>query len=541
MKPSAVAWSFACALAAVVAGAGCTTAPPPPNHTSEAPPPRPTLRLFVLSTLAGGLEPCGCTKTQLGGVDKLAAHLVAQRAGAAKGMLVAAGPLWFVDPAIKPERKVQDGAKADALADALREMSLVAWAPGANDWAAGAAEFERLAKKSGAKPLAANVQAPALAASTLETAGWLKVGILGLSDPKTQVGKYPDGVTVSGDVLAAARREIASLRQQGAHVLVALAALPRGEALRLADELPELGVLVLGKPAAAGEINDHQADPMLVGSTLVVEAANHAQTVSVVDIYAVEGDKAPLVLADTGVARAVAIANLARRENTLDAQIDNWERSGSVDPKDLAARKQEQKALAAERKALEAEVPPAPAQSFFRYGFAEVKESMGREPHVRERLVAYYRQVNEHNKAAFAGSLPPAVMQGEAGYLGVEACSSCHPGARRVWDGTPHAQAYVTLQTEFKEYNLDCVSCHVTGYGRPGGSTVTVNDTLRGVQCEECHGPGSLHAARPDKERLITRSPDLGRCAASCHHPPHVAEFDPKLMVDRILGPGHGK
>ena len=40
-----------------------------------------------------------------------------------------------------------------------------------------------------------------------------------------------------------------------------------------------------------------------------------------------------------------------------------------------------------------------------------------------------------------------------------------------MWDGTPHAHAYATLEKGFKEFNLDCVSCHVTGYGKPGGSS----------------------------------------------------------------------
>ena len=44
-----------------------------------------------------------------------------------------------------------------------------------------------------------------------------------------------------------------------------------------------------------------------------------------------------------------------------------------------------------------------------------------------------------------------------------------------------------TLTTQFKEFNLDCVGCHVTGYGRPGGSTVTHVEKLKDVQCEACH------------------------------------------------------
>src|SRR5438309_2264604 len=39
----------------------------------------PTLRFYLVSDLAGALEPCGCTKDQLGGVDHLAAWIHAEQ------------------------------------------------------------------------------------------------------------------------------------------------------------------------------------------------------------------------------------------------------------------------------------------------------------------------------------------------------------------------------------------------------------------------------------------------------------------------------
>jgi hypothetical protein len=108
-----------------------------------------------------------------------------------------------------------------------------------------------------------------------------------------------------------------------------------------------------------------------------------------------------------------------------------------------------------------------------------------------------------------------------------------------VWNRTPHAGAYDTLARQFKEFNLDCVSCHVTGYERPGGSSVTHVTGLTNVQCENCHGPGSKHAASPSDKSLIVTVPDAATCL-SCHHPPHVEQFDPSAKMREILGPGHG-
>jgi hypothetical protein len=148
--------------------------------------------------------------------------------------------------------------------------------------------------------------------------------------------------------------------------------------------------------------------------------------------------------------------------------------------------------------------------------------------------------VNDTNKRDLASRVPKPAAKGEPSYVGIEMCTSCHDEPRKVWDATRHAHAYETLSKQFKEYNLDCVSCHVTGYDRPGGSTVTHVDNLKDVQCEVCHGPGSLHMAKPEKVKMPVPKPEADTCLA-CHHPPHVHVFDAKAKMAEILGPGHGK
>jgi len=170
----------------------------------------------------------------------------------------------------------------------------------------------------------------------------------------------------------------------------------------------------------------------------------------------------------------------------------------------------------------------------------EVRSRLGSDARVGERMKAYYSRVNDHNKVAFADRKPPEVARGESGYAGVEACTTCHDEAREVWNRTRHAHAYATLSSQFKEYNLDCVSCHVTGYEKPGGSTVTMNASLQNVQCEACHGPGQAHVKEPQKPGLIVRDPKPELCAGSCHHPPHVEGFDPVKAKKLVIGPGHG-
>jgi hypothetical protein len=244
-------------------------------------------------------------------------------------------------------------------------------------------------------------------------------------------------------------------------------------------------------------------------------------------------------LADaTGLELARKREDLARRIDELHVKIAAWERDPGVAPADVAARRDELARLEAEREALDAKPPPAKG-SFFRYRLEEMRVSLGKDPAIEAELLGYYKSVDDHNRVAFADRVPPAAGSDQASYVGTDACSTCHPGAREVWNGTPHSRAYAALSSQFKEFNLECVSCHVTGYEQPGGSTVTHVEKLQNVGCEVCHGPGSRHAQNPTDRTRIVGHPSTARCL-DCHHPPHVEQFDPAAKLREILGPGHG-
>lgn len=514
---------------------GCQSAAPVGNPASSTadPPPPPTVRLYVVSDLAGALEPCGCTKDQLGGLDHFGAWVKNERTRAPASLVASAGPLFFMDEKIEGEHGYQDRAKADAIAHVLREIDFAAFAPGENDWADdGARGLEKLAGTSGATAIVDDRGPPFAGEIVREIAG-VKVGFVGFGQPPGGAG--------AKNVEEAVMRGVDQAKKRGANVLVALAAVGRGEAKRIADAVPELTAIVVGSAKSSGEGNTIAPQPERVGDVLIVQTGNHLQSVAVLDLFVREPPTPGQVIkfADgTGIELAAKREDLSRRIDDLHIKIAGWERDPRIAPSDVDARKRELANLEAQRDGLDTRPPPATG-SFVRYALKEMRPALGKDPAVESLMLGYYKAVNDHNRVAFADRLPPAVEPGQAAYVGKDECTRCHAEARAVWNGTAHSGAYASLSSQFKEFNLDCVSCHVTGYERPGGSTVTHTANLRDVQCEVCHGPGSKHVATPLDKTALIAAPSPSRCL-DCHHSPHVENFDPSIKMREILGPGHG-
>jgi cytochrome c554/c'-like protein len=109
-------------------------------------------------------------------------------------------------------------------------------------------------------------------------------------------------------------------------------------------------------------------------------------------------------------------------------------------------------------------------------------------------------------------------------YVGAEGCKSCHQAIYTSWLQTKHARALGRLTKEQKEGG-ECIRCHVTGtseqIAREGASPGHPN-----VQCEACHGPGSLHAADATVRTGIRKVPASSTCE-TCHNDksPHFRGF----------------
>jgi hypothetical protein len=117
-------------------------------------------------------------------------------------------------------------------------------------------------------------------------------------------------------------------------------------------------------------------------------------------------------------------------------------------------------------------------------------------------------------------------------YLGQETCERCHAGLIDRLAASRHYRAYETLLQRGEEGNGNCLSCHTTGFGRfsgfdPAGEEKT-GKNLRGVQCEECHGPGTTHSR--EGAYIETARNSCRRCHTSHWSP----DFDFETYWERL-------
>ena len=129
--------------------------------------------------------------------------------------------------------------------------------------------------------------------------------------------------------------------------------------------------------------------------------------------------------------------------------------------------------------------------------------------------------------------------------MGVENCRECHAEAVAVYERTKHSHATQTLIDKGRQYDLDCVACHVLGFEKPGGVCRLDQVGARAnVQCESCHGPGSAHADSAGDTPMPVKAPGFNDCYR-CHDPENDTGFNHETYESHyrpsILGPGHGQ
>ena len=458
----------------------------------------------------GYLAPCGCSQHQLGGAARASAFLLDMADGGPTAFLEG-GNLLFGEQTIPAEKRQQDTDKAEALvkswqvgADAMPSL----WASGPFDDALGPAVRTRAFV--GTQPL----RDPALL-----HVGGISVGVLALKD--------------ASDPAAAE-----TLRRQGAQLVIALVQGPWRTASSWAESA--------------------DADLALQSGVLdpIQDTDEGAQTGGHIPAFRVK-DKGRGVLTlhmhlpkdASGVAFQESVESRKARAAELDAVIrSNQERLKTAAGGLQTLLQEKIKDLESRRASLLAPPPEPPADKLsFGVRFIDLTEQLPEAPAAEQIFRAYTAETGKKNLAAQASKACPAPKANELHYVGASSCKGCHESELTFYSHMKHAQATQTLVDKGRQYDLDCVGCHVLGYGKPGGACRldrVAADGAANVQCESCHGMASAHVENPGKTLPPEPKPGYDSCVR-CHDADNDTGFNRQTFVSHylpeIVGPGHGR
>lgn len=516
----------------------------------------PGISVLITASLKGYTEPCGCTiDLVLGGIDRVTGFVEAVAALSTGALVVDAGNTLFEHETISEAAVAQEERKAEVIVAALRAMGTAATVPGPTDLARGIPFYLDAMQRAGVTVVASNV-----AGRDGSTLGqpWLlrptgeeQIAIIGAVDPARFGDRSP---AVATDALAAVNSAATAARAAGATTVIALFQGDLAAARTQLGDMVGVDFLVIGHaPRRSDEVER-------VGSAQTLEAYDQGRYVGRLKLVSAqpEGSGAPASGSGDGSGEAAsgsrwASARIGSNEEIaqLEAQIEGIRTRlaqlppttpGDPEPPIVATQRARITDLEARVTEMRSTAPQFdPTRDMFLWQPTAMEPGYATNDAITAEMVAYNAALRELN-ARVVESVAP-VPEGHAGYVGLDRCATCHVEETAFWRTTAHAGAWQTLVDRDKDFDRNCVGCHVTGYQQPGGAVLGHLDGLHNIQCEQCHGPGSLHVTNPVLNNVpggVVTQVTEATCAGSCHVPEHSPRFDYATYLQRIVGPGHG-
>ncbi len=450
----------------------------------------------------------------MGGLSKRAYQIKKLRQKIPATVLVDGGGLLFEHLPLTPARRAQEKRTAQTIMAAYRLMGYDAVGVGRYDLAAGL-EF-LLEHRDGLPWVSANIQQkgrPVLPPYRIAQAGAFTVGVIGLTGTAVK-RMLPPGYSLASwqTVLPGLVAELAPR----CDLIILLSSYPPKDNRAIAERFQEIHLIVQADGPPGNRL------PTPVNNTLVVQTLNQGKYLGVV-----EADWRPSHRWQPKHIRAL----LRDKRATLDRyqwQIDRLQAvigSAAGPTGRLAAMRDK---LAAEVKALEEAVAAAEKSPPCRYQARTIalETRLPDDPQVLDLVQGLKEDISRINApgktAAPAAKGPQSPLQ--QGYIGWRGCVACHQQIAERWQKTGHARAYDTLADKGRQFDLDCLACHVTGV-KDGDEpyALTLPEDLLGVGCEACHGPGRGHAKDPAGRRP---TPPAASVCLRCHTPEQDDAFD---------------
>jgi hypothetical protein len=500
--------------------------------------------LLFEASVEGWVEPCGCTSNPLGGIDRLAALVdEGKKAYGERIAFVDAGNLLFEVEKASDADACVDEERIALLLSQYKKMGVLGTVWGRKDEARGKGYIQLLEQKYGISSLSDHprfIQNPG--------ARLVLMGVRADSDEKASLAAARESI---GQLT-----KVASERQANATVLIAQ--MPRSVLKTLEPALAGIDFVILGR-----EPGESPARPERLGANgpWLLRASSLGQYLGSVELHSLgERQKGSTIALDDRAFDASAKHELL--ETRLLGLTKQLKQETDPNRKTFLRTRLDstQKDLDAFHEASKTPLPLMEGPHFV-YRAIPIDRSIHPQREAQTQLAAYNKRIPELTEDCEKNVECPKLAQGQAHYVGVDTCKTCHQQAYDVWKGAVvesaakdkngkpivrkmgHTRAWLTLEHDHKTGDRACIGCHSTGFMEPGGyCRVKDVDFRRNVQCEVCHGPGSRHVEAGGDPEFIRRQVPESTCR-TCHKVPHIPTSESFVYEDKlklILGPGHG-
>jgi len=260
------------------------------------------------------------------------------------------------------------------------------------------------------------------------------------------------------DPVEAARRTVPEARKIADLVVVLAKVTSQKEVARIAREAPGIDIIIDGN---AGSLEDGFTPPVYVGSTLIVFTPYETRMIGELRFYRSAQGK----------------FSTKQRFVTLDETLV---------PEDPAAKRLVEAAVSAE--------------STSRSDSQKLLESW---------LASSRMRTTQPSRP---GS---SITGASSTFVTSSACGQCHVDQYMKWANSAHAHATDPLPPRATEFEATCLDCHATGINLKTNADKLELARFQNVQCEQCHGPGSNHVAKPGKG--YGRITSMQSLCAGCH------------------------
>jgi hypothetical protein len=456
-----------------------------------------------------------------------------------------AGDLLFRDMDYGDNPDISLAVQGKKIIESMNAMKWTALGLGEKDFALGTDYLKDLQKTADFPFLAANVfdaktNKYVFEPYTVVKVNGFRVGITAVIGTNTdfparlqeKLGIY---VADPGNSLAAVLRELADKSD----FIVVLSHTGMNDAKVLAKSLSPIDLMIVGH---GGDLNLSQ--PITEDKTLITEIFSRGKYIDRLD-FSITAPARPyeFFVEGSGSADSFERQELVMRKKQLDIFMA-----------DIQAQKKEGKDVATVEKVVTDEMEQVQKRldelgeasggahpNMVKATLIALDSSLADDPTIRGIFSKYadkLQEIKNQEKESLleGGGRDIAALTVEPHYVGMESCKMCHAKIYSFVSDTAHVKAYETLRDKERQFEPDCIGCHTTGYKKSGGFTniLTARDLL-GVQCEACHGPGSLHV-KDNKANKMAHLTTANDCI-SCHNPENDNNFVYAEKLKKITCP----